>query len=127
MKLRFNTNSIRFRLSKEDIDCLNNSKLVSVSIPFGPKSGDNFSYSIIQTKGSKIDLSYANNHLRLFIPQQLADDWILSEKVGFSERFSLSQECELFILVEKDFQCLQPREFEDETLNFPNPLANRLL
>lgn len=127
MKLRINTNSIRFRLSREDMDCLNKLKVVTISIPLGPQSDHIFSYSIIQTKNEKLDLSYVNNHLRLFIPQTLAEEWIHTEKVGFSENFKINKDCELFILVEKDFQCLKPREFEDESQNFPNPLANSSL
>ncbi|HRG32775.1 MAG: hypothetical protein JNK69_11340 [Saprospiraceae bacterium] len=124
MKLRINTNSIRFRLSREDMDSFNKLKVVSISIPFGQKSDELFTYSIIQTKNEKIDVSYVNNHLRLFIPQSLADEWIQTEKVGFSENLIINKDCALFVLVEKDFQCLKPREFEDESLNFPNPLAN---
>ena len=50
----------------------------------------------------------SNNHLRLFIPQSLADEWIQTEKVGFSENLIINKDCALFVLVEKDFQCLEP-------------------
>jgi hypothetical protein len=61
---------------------------------------------------------FENNKITMFMPQLMANNWGLSDKVGFEY-----QDNELFLLVEKDFKCLD-NIAEDQHDNYPNPLAS---
>jgi hypothetical protein len=51
------------------------------------------------------------------MPDLMANEWALTERVGLEH-----QDNGLFLLVEKDFKCLD-NVAEDQSDNYPNPLA----
>jgi len=51
------------------------------------------------------------------MPEAMANEWITTDKVGFEY-----QDEGLFLLVEKDFKCLD-NVAEDQSDNYPNPLS----
>jgi hypothetical protein len=56
------------------------------------------------------------------MPKSIADEWTESNEVGFQHIQILPNGTELFLLVEKDFVCLD-NTFEDQSDNYPNPNA----
>ena len=58
------------------------------------------------------------------MPDQAAREWCNSELVTL-EYSKHTEDGELQIVVEKDFSCLVPRAGEDESDQFPHPLAAR--
>ena len=48
-----------------------------------------------------------------------AEEWANSDRVSLVNK----SENGISVLIEKDFQCLHKRPDEDESQNFPNPLA----
>jgi hypothetical protein len=50
------------------------------------------------------------------MPADMANEWVATEKVGFE-----STDNELYLLIEKDFKCLDDVA-EDQSDNYPNPL-----
>ena len=119
MKLRINNNnSIRLRLSQSDISRLNEAGCVSVTLQVG--SG-RFTYQLKRADISAIDADLTDNRLAVTIPDTLARRWADSEEVGFDATLA-SGDTPLYILIEKDFQCLMPRK-EDESDLYINPKA----
>jgi hypothetical protein len=116
MKLRIKGNFVRIRVDQNDLDKLKSTGIVKENTEF--PGGTTFSYELIQFNGSKLDAAFNGSTICVSIPETYMDDWIHSEKVGFDEKLG-----ELRILIEKDFQCLIPREGED-TAGFPNPLQH---
>ena len=53
------------------------------------------------------------------MPQVMVKEWADTERVGFENKTPA-----FFLLVEKDFKCLD-NVAEDQSDNYPNPLANK--
>ncbi|MBK6546323.1 MAG: hypothetical protein IPO78_06975 [Saprospiraceae bacterium] len=121
MKFRTNKNSIRFRLSQSEVDEFFTHGLVHECIQFTSNGCDVLCYSLIQADHEAISVTFNNNHLRVYIPSQSAKDWCKSNVIGIETQLQLADHKSLYVLIEKDFQCLQPRLHEDESDNFPNP------
>lgn len=121
MKLRTNKNSLRLRLSQSELDEFKKNGVVHEIIALSGAPPREFQYSLIQADHETISVSYINNHLRIYVPLNQANHWCDSMEVGFDCHISIDDNNELYVLVEKDFKCLQPRAHEDETDNFPNP------
>jgi hypothetical protein len=56
------------------------------------------------------------------VPEWQAQQWTDSDEVGFQHIQLLPDGTELFLLVEKDFVCLD-NTFEDQSDNYANPNA----
>lgn len=121
MKLRTNKNAIRFRLNQQELKEFSINGVIQESIRFSPKSTEHLTYSLIQADREDISVSFINNHLRIYIPTAQALKWCSSEDVGFDCHLPIEDDKTLYVLIEKDFKCLTPRDNEDESDNFPNP------
>jgi hypothetical protein len=60
-----------------------------------------------------------DSQITVYVPSAITEKWDIDERVGFDAHDTSG----LYILVEKDFQCLKPRPHEDESGLFPNPQA----
>lgn len=58
----------------------------------------------------------------MLMPEAWADEWIATERVGYESNMPLNDVQELYLLLEKDFVCLD-NTTEDQSDNYPNPLA----
>lgn len=117
MKLRIKGNSIRFRLTKQEVSVIALSGVISESINFGENQ---FSYALEKEENSNIKASFIDGTMLISIPVQIIDDWANSEKEGISTELSIDGK-NLSILIEKDFACLKVRKNEDESDMFENP------
>ncbi len=123
MKVRISGQSIRFRLSKADIYHLQKNGELIQSTQIGLHKDQALHYHVSVSKVIEPLTSFKNQKIKLEIPIKLADIWLNSEQVGWDFKQILNSGSELYILVEKDFQCLVPRPHENEENNYPNPLA----
>jgi hypothetical protein len=113
MKLRINGNSIRLRLSKADVDSFVSTGTITAVCNIMDKS---LKYTLAHRNDSMFSAELVGSHLFVYLPSSEIDSWNIDERVGFECKVG-----ELNILVEKDFQCLNPREKEDETDLYSNP------
>ena len=67
---------------------------------------------------------FAGGRLVVSLPRSTVQQWAASDEVSLSGREPLDGGEALKILVEKDFQCLTPREGEDESDMVPHPLQD---
>lgn len=116
MKLRIKSNSIRFRLTKSDVDKLAAKGYLEDSISFGNAS---LTFEVKATISKTLTTTFVSDIITLFLPQHMITELVSTDKVGFE-----SQAGELHILVEKDFTCLE-NVAEDQSDNYPNPLAEK--
>jgi hypothetical protein len=116
MKLRIKGNFVRIRVDKDDLDALNKKGIVREETSF--PGGALFSYELLQYPGDSLDAAFNGRTICLRIPESYVSKWVETDQVGFDEQVG-----ELRVLIEKDFQCLIPREGED-TAGFPNPLQH---
>jgi hypothetical protein len=121
MKLRIRGNSIRFRLSRSELDQLGSRGVVRDSISFG--AGASLSYGIEVSAADKLTVSHESHTILVTLPKPLAQRWALPEEVAVQGDQPLDASENLSILLEKDYSCLAPREGEEDADSFPNPAA----
>lgn len=120
MKLRIHKNSIRLRLSQQEVDIIGQGSPIIEMVEMGMGKENNFGYSLIPLDHiDQISAQYVQNILKVSFPSRKAKEWADTEMVSISN----NAENNLSILIEKDFQCLHERPGEDESGNFPNPDA----
>jgi hypothetical protein len=124
VKLRVRDNSIRLRLTRNEVELARTDGLVRGTVPLAGNS--NFDYVLESSPATvKPEAHISNNVLTVRIPEAEILSWSGSDEVSISATQLLDGGNELSILVEKDFACLAPREGEDESDMFPNPLAEK--
>ena len=112
MKLRFDQQSVRFRLKKSDVDVLADKGAVEETIHF-PQQILTYRLEINKVVQS-ISAFFANNHLIVRIPPEQALQWINTNEVGIYASVSWSEaEKILEILIEKDFPCKHGSETDN--------------
>ena len=122
MKIRIKGNSIRLRLSRPEVEYFGQENYLEDAVNFG---NSKLVYALSgRGQGSVITAEFENNKITVNIPSALAVAWTKTEKVGYDAEHSLSDGRRLYILVEKDFKCLD-NTVEDQSANYPNPLAER--
>jgi hypothetical protein len=119
MKLRIKGNSLRLRLSKPEVEKLAVAKYLEECTSFG---NNTFSYAL-QSKDGGDKLSADGGKITVFIPEVFIKDWAVNDVTGFNTMEQANHAGSLYILVEKDFQCLDETT-EDQSDNYENPDKN---
>ncbi|MBS1597564.1 MAG: hypothetical protein JST75_05025 [Bacteroidetes bacterium] len=119
MKIRIKGNSLRYRLTRTEVEKFGATGYIEEKINFGENA---LYYSLQRTDERELSATFENNRIIFFLPVFLIDKWINTDVIGFEYNMALSNSNEnLFLLVEKDFTCLDKVE-EDQSDNYPNPL-----
>lgn len=118
MKIRIKGNSLRLRLTKTEVDTFSETGSYLETTCFGNKS---LVYCLQSKKGiSELETEFIDNVITVYIPAEVQKTWATSNRVGYSNKVKLVDNSELFLLVEKDFTCLE-ETVEDQSDNYPNP------
>lgn len=124
MKIRMQDNSIRLRLTRGEVDEVQREGLVRRTVSFS--GGASLDYSLESSSVSGAAAArYTDDGIVVSIPQSLVREWATTEQVSIAASQPLGPDSALAILVEKDFECLTPRQGEDESDMFPHPLKDR--
>jgi hypothetical protein len=118
MKLRIKSDSIRYRLTKTDVNDLAEAGYIDDKVNF---AGQTLLYAIQAKEDDVLTSTFENNKITLFMPQSMISELKNTDKVGFENTTGV-----LHLLVEKDFTCID-NAAEDQNDNYPNPLAEKLL
>ena len=120
MKIRIKGNSLRLRLTKTEV--ANFKELGNIAEKTHVLGGV-FEYHLKRNPAvSSLEASWIGNGFEISVPIEQANQWTDSDEVGFQHIQVLPDGTELFLLVEKDFVCLD-NTFEDQSDNYPNPNA----
>lgn len=118
MKIRISANSIRVRLSKSEVEKLGTKGFLEDKTSFGTAY---FRYAVERKAGIKtLSANYDQNRITLFVPETLVNGWQENAIVGFDAHQAVSETETLYLLLEKDFKCLD-NTLEDQSDNFENP------
>lgn len=120
MKIRIKGNTLRLRLSQSEVQEIRTSGRTSDSINFGDRK---LIYTLQIVDQAEVSADYDGDFIMVNVPPIVAKEWSGSDEVGFEHRQQLPDGEDLYILVEKDFQCLNPRRGEDESDLFDNPVS----
>lgn len=115
MKIRIKGNKLRYRLTKTDISGLADNGYLQEQTDF---PGQSLIYSLKSTASEVLSAEFVNNTITVYIPEWMANELTNTEKIGFQAMSGPLQ-----LLIEKDFTCLDNVE-EDQSDNYPNPLAS---
>lgn len=113
MKIRIKGNSLRYRLTKSDVEQFTKNGYIEEAIDFGNHA---LIYALQQSRLNELSATFDSNKITLLMPAKLVKEWGQTDRVGFENQYN-----ELFLLVEKDFKCLD-NVAEDQSDNYPNPL-----
>jgi hypothetical protein len=116
MKLRIKSNSLRYRLTRSDVDTLSREGYLEEQINF---PGTPLIYAIQSTDGQELTSSYIDNKITMCIARKMILELVDTDRVGFKNNNG-----GLELIVEKDFTCLDEVD-EDQSDNYPNPLAKK--
>lgn len=120
MKIRIRGNSVRFRLTKTEVDKFSSEGYVEEHTAFNENI---FSYALsASTEDEALNATFTGNKITFNVPAAFAKDWAGNDIVGTKNIQILEDGTELFLLLEKDFVCLD-ETFEDQSDNYPNPKA----
>jgi len=118
MKIRIKGNSLRYRLTKSDVAAIIKDGRLEECTEFG--HGAALAYALQTTTDYDLSATFKDNRITLFVPHTMIDQLANTDEVGFE-----SGQDKLFLLVEKDFTCLD-NVAEDQSDNYPNPLAEKV-
>ena len=122
MKLRLRENSVRLRLLQTEVRRLREVGNVSEKIIFGVNPTEYLTYSVrVSGEALKIYAQMINNHIEIFLPIKTAEIWADTDQIGLYETQDIGDLCELEIIVEKDFECVDRPFDEDNKDAFPHP------
>ena len=117
MKIRIKGNSLRYRLTKSDMYRLSHEGYLEDKTDFG---GRVLIYAIQKSKDTQLSAFFNDNVICMRVPEKMIDELENTDRTGFE-----GSEGNLHLLVEKDFTCLD-EVAEDQSDNYPNPLAEKL-
>jgi hypothetical protein len=119
MKIRIKGNSLRYRLTRPEVEQFGQSGYIEEKIDF---VGNSLYYSLCSTDQEKLSASFYDNQITVYVPASRIEEWKTTEQTGFEGEMDLEDsEEKLHLLVEKDFTCLD-KVAEDQSDNYPNPL-----
>lgn len=126
MKLRIRGDSIRLRLSQKEVAQVAAGEMVQDITRF--PQGSKFMYGLeTSAKISEFEARFNDHQMIIIVPKDRGLAWANSNDVAMKCNLPIEKSAtdQLFILIEKDFQCLKTREneSEDESDLFINPHA----
>ncbi len=124
MKIRIKGNSLRYRLTQPEVQRFSETGSVEERVNFGSLT---LTYALRRTEAAELSATFKDNAITLYLPATLVDEWVQTDKVGFDHRMPLGgTEESLYLLVEKDYTCLDNVK-EDQSDHYPNPLLKKSL
>ena len=123
MKLRVLDDQIRLRLDRDEVERLGVGNAVEGVTRFPDGAAFRYRLSVGDTCPTA---TFADSTISVVLRASSARRWANSQvEVSVRMVLSLDDDGELAVLVEKDFECLEPRKGESQTNRFPNPNAGR--
>lgn len=118
MKLRIKGNSLRIRLTRTEVEKLANTGYLEDQALFANNS---FVYALQSVDtGNELSAALENNKITMFVPKDLIAGWPENNIIGFNANIPLADSNSLYLLLEKDFVCLDETT-EDQSDNYQNP------
>ena len=119
MKIRIKGNSVRVRLTRPEVDEFAETGYLDEMTECGSNS---FIYALKSKDGiTNLEADFAGNKMSMYVPANIPAEWAANEKVGYENNMDIGSGKQLYLLLEKDFKCLDAPPHEDQSDNFENP------
>lgn len=119
MKIRIRDNSIRLRLTQNEVLQAKEQGLVEAYTQFA--EGLSWKYRLVTFTEEKPKAALTPEGITVYLPKSEVTVWADTAQVGIRGEQDNGSEKTLKILVEKDFKCLKPRNPEEDADTFPHP------
>ena len=133
MKIRIKGNSVRFRLTKTEVDTFCKTGLFEEQTDFGETLFKyrlkaipqeellNISFKdVTLPELEKRNISFENNTITLYANEKEVKGWHKSSRISFEYSVKKNKSTAMLLLLEKDFVCMDAT-VEDQSDNYPNP------
>lgn len=118
MKIRIKGNSVRYRLSKTDVELLTSKGYHEEQTSFGQTV---LKYALQRKEDiTTLSADYTGHMITTYIPASFLDGWDKNAVIGLDAHMPVGAEGSLYLLIEKDFKCLDDTT-EDQSDNYDNP------
>jgi hypothetical protein len=121
MKIRIKENSVRYRLTQTEVKHFCEKGWLEQCTEFHTKT---FTYAVKQDFIENLQVDFSDNTVTLKVPKNFAKDWYDNDVVGLEHYVDLSDGTKFFLLLEKDFACLD-NTHEDQSDKYPHPKAGK--
>lgn len=109
MKLRLDKDTVKFRLSPDEIKTLKAKKFITEKYHLSEENG--FSYSIqLIDHSDRCMVNFKSHCLELNVPKAIADKWMDSNQIGIKETIVTDQGSKIVLFVEEDLPRRKNRE-----------------
>jgi len=123
MKLRIKGNSLRFRLTRPELDRLVSTGRIDETLWLGAAADARQTYALLHNStASAVTLRYNPPEIAVILPTAEILRWQSTSQIGIYATGSLGPRDPLEITIEKDFACLDSSVPSDPGA-FPNPRA----
>ncbi len=120
MKIRIKGNSLRIRVTKSEVDFFCKNGFLEDRTVF-PTATFEYRLERVRNDGN-LNADFEGNTIIMFVPEHLVNGWEVNDTVGFSHTMPGGDGKPFFLLLEKDFKCIDNSMQEDQSDNFDNPL-----
>ena len=125
MKLRIRGNSLRLRLTKNEVAKIGEGIAVEETVEFGGEPAQRLIYAIkVKNNLENSTAVFDAGCITIFIPKAKAEEWARTNQIGIEAEKPINGEKTLKLLIEKDFSCLEPRAGEEDANTFAHPFQN---
>lgn len=122
MKIRIKGNSIRYRLTKSEVETLAETGYYKEETEFPHRT---FGYAIkADARTQELDADFSADTITMCLNKDKSLVWPKNEIVGFSSEIKTPNGTILSLLLEKDFVCMD-NTHEDQSDNYPNPKLSK--
>ncbi len=121
MKIRIYDDSVRLRLDRGEVEAVGRGEPVLCRTRF--PGGGEFRYQLSAGQVEAVTAEFTDGCITVTLPAATAQQWAQTEsEVSIRDTADVSAGA-LALLIEKDFECLEPRAGEDQSNRFVNPKA----
>ena len=124
MKLRIRGDTIRLRLKRGEVDQIAAGTSVVEQTRFPDAV---LTYRLDVSDDGAFSASFDAGNLAIQLPEAAVSQWASSDQVSLHVEQDVGDSGTLFLLVEKDFECLAPgdhRPGDDDTDTYPHPATD---
>lgn len=119
MKIRIRGNSVRVRLSKPEVALFVKEGYVEERTEF---ASGTLVYAVKSSPGNTLAADFSNGNLILYVPAVMLQQWATTDLVGMDHSMLLPNGKQLYLLIEKDFKCIDAPVTEDQSDMYEHPL-----
>lgn len=114
MKLRLSKNSIRLRLTEQDIEDFRLSGRILEKTVFSAENG--LTFSLEKSTVKFISADFSGGKISVFVPETIAENWLKTNEIGFEGEQKIGEDSALKIIVERDLGYKKPRRDKEEAI-----------